>query len=334
MRFGIWAPRGGKSDEEVDDEYRFAADVMKSAEAQGFAVTLVAQRFIGKDLDAWVLASALAAETKSIELLVALHPGIITPQTVAKMGASLDRISHGRFAINLVNGWWQEEMEIFGNGAWLDRSDARYRRMDEFIQVVQGLWTEQVFSFDGEFFKVKDGQVPTRVIQKPCPPFYAASSSDIGKNIVARRCQYKFIPYDIGFRNYAQNFATIAHEIEEMNERCAAFPRYAPMRYAISTNVVCADTQEKAEAIAEAIEAGGYDKKHGGTAIKALGTGLVGTPEFVAERIRRYEEAGVDCLMLRFPQMLSGIEQFGRDIIPLVNVRRGAEPDPRRSPAA
>lgn len=325
MRFGIWAPRGGKPDEQVDDEYRFAADVIKSAEAHGFEVTLVAQRFLGRDLDAWVLASALAAETKSIELLVALHPGIITPQTVAKMGATLDRISHGRFAINLVNGWWQEEMEIFGNGAWLDRSDARYRRMDEFIQVVQGLWTEEIFSFAGEFFKVNAGQVPTQVIQKPCPPFYAASSSDAGKTIIAKRCQYKFIPYEIGFRNYVRNFATIVHEIEEMNARCAAFERHSPMRYAISTNIVCAATQAEAEAQADAIEAGGYDKKRGGTAVKALGTGLVGTREFIAERIRRYEEAGVDCLMLRFPKMLAGIEQFGREIIPLVNVSRSPQ---------
>ena len=64
----------------------------------------------------------------------AVHPGIVTPQVVAKMGASLDRISGGRFAINIVNGWFQQEFELFSNGAWIDASDARYRRMDEFVR--------------------------------------------------------------------------------------------------------------------------------------------------------------------------------------------------------
>ena len=49
----------------------------------------------------------------------AIHPGIVTPQMVAKMGATLDRISGGRLAINIVNGWWEEEFNLFGNGTWL-----------------------------------------------------------------------------------------------------------------------------------------------------------------------------------------------------------------------
>ena len=53
--------------------------------------------------------------------------------------------------------------------------------------------------------------------------------------------------------------------------------------------------------------------------MKGLGTGLVGTPDFIAERIKRYEAIGITTLMLRFPKMLEGIEDFGRKVIPLVN---------------
>ena len=75
--------------------------------------------------------------------MVAVHPGMITPQVVAKMGASLDRISGGRFSIKIVNGWWQEEFDLFSNGTWIGDAE-RYPRMGEFIQVLKGLWTDPI----------------------------------------------------------------------------------------------------------------------------------------------------------------------------------------------
>ena len=89
--------------------------------------------------------------TKRIELMVAVHPGMITPQVVAKMGSSLDRISGGRFSINIVNGWWQEEFDLFSNGTWIGDAE-RYPRMGEFIQVLKGLWTDSDFNFDGKYY--------------------------------------------------------------------------------------------------------------------------------------------------------------------------------------
>ena len=127
----------------------------------GFETTLIAERFLGPDLEAWVMAGAIARETSTIEIMPAVHPGIVTPQVVAKMAATLDRISGGRCAINLVNGWWKDEFNLFGNGTWLEREDARYRRMDEFLQVMKGLWTQDTFSLQGEFYHVEAGSLPT-----------------------------------------------------------------------------------------------------------------------------------------------------------------------------
>ncbi len=112
-----------------------------------------------------MLASALAPLTSKIELMVAVHPGIITPQVVAKFAASLDRISGGRAAINIVNGWWKEEFETFGNGAWPQDDDARYRRMDEFVRVMRGLWNEDAFDFHGEFYTVDRQGLPLKSVQ-------------------------------------------------------------------------------------------------------------------------------------------------------------------------
>ena len=136
MHFGIWTPlphtirpepRMDRALAEIkavpnlagarDGTFEHACDVVRRADELGFHTTLIAERYLGPDLSAWVLASALAMVTKRIELMVAVHPGMVSPQVVAKMASSLDRISSGRAALNIVNGWWMEEFELFSNGA-------------------------------------------------------------------------------------------------------------------------------------------------------------------------------------------------------------------------
>ena len=167
MKFGIWTPlphtirpepRMDRAVAEIksgtslagrtDKTFEFAYDVVRRADELGFDTTLIAERFLGPDLSAWVLASALAVVTKRIELMVAVHPGMVTPQVVAKMASSLDRISHGRCALNIVNGWWMEEFDLFSNGTWIGDAE-RYPRMGEYIQVIKGLWTDPDFKFNG-----------------------------------------------------------------------------------------------------------------------------------------------------------------------------------------
>src|SRR5262249_4468105 len=107
MRFGIWTPlphttrpeprmgraiaalKGGPAEGASDASFEFAVDVLRRGEHHGFDVTLIATRELGPDLEAWTTAAALAGHTRSIELMVAVHPGILTPPMAAKMGASL-----------------------------------------------------------------------------------------------------------------------------------------------------------------------------------------------------------------------------------------------------
>ena len=149
MKFGIWTPlphtirpepRMDHAVAEIkscaslagrkDGSFEFACDAVRRADELGFDTTLIAERFLGPDLSAWVLASALAMVTKRIELMVAVHPGMVTPQVVAKMASSLDRISGGRCALNIVNGWWMEEFDLFSNGTWIGDAE-RYPRMGD-----------------------------------------------------------------------------------------------------------------------------------------------------------------------------------------------------------
>src|SRR5690606_20952215 len=150
--------------------------------------TLVAARHLGPDLDAWVLGSALAARTSKMEIMVAAHPGIHTPQMISKMAATLDRISGGRAAINVINGWNVEEFDLFGNGAWLPEADDRHTRMDEFIQVIKGLWGDEPYTFKGQYYHLENGVMPLKPAGRRPPTIYSTSQSPEGMETIARHC--------------------------------------------------------------------------------------------------------------------------------------------------
>tara|TARA_B100000676_G_scaffold271026_1_gene288111 strand:- start:1451 stop:2584 length:1134 start_codon:yes stop_codon:yes gene_type:complete len=332
MRFGIWTPlphsvrieadmaiaindlsskgQGGKEDR----SFSLALSVIKKAEKLGFETTLIAERYIGPDLEAWIMASAMVAETKSIELMVAAHPGILHPQIVAKMGASLDRISGGRFAVNVVNGWYKKEFEVFGNGGWLDRSTERYARMGEFMHILRGLWCENSFSFNGAHFQCEDAVLPIKTLQLPNPPIYAASGSKEGMLEIAKYADVWFANYEPGIKNAKKNIEKISADIKEMKRLSCDLGR--ELKYAISAHVICKETRKEALQHASALEAYGSRDQVSAVAAKALGAGLIGTPEDIVSRLIQLKNIGIEIPMLHFHPMMEGMETFAREIIP------------------
>jgi FMNH2-dependent dimethyl sulfone monooxygenase len=334
MRLGIWTPlphtiraepameagihqvktRGGES--APDKSFAFALDVVSRAEGLGFDITLIAERLLGPDLEAWMLAAALAARTKTIQIMPAVYPGMITPQLVAKMGATLDRLTGGRFAINVVNGWFQKEFELFSNGAWIESSAARYDRMDEFVRVLKGLWSEEHFTMHGEFYHADDAGLPMKPVRVPYPPIYTASRADSGKDVIAEYCDLWFVNYEANHRRYDENFHTIKADISDLAERAGHFGR--KLAFGMSAHVICADTLGEAQMRAEELEAYGQRDRISSTAARALGACLVGTPELIAQRMRRYEDIGVELFLLHFHPMLAGLETFASKVLPLL----------------
>jgi FMNH2-dependent dimethyl sulfone monooxygenase len=263
--------------------------------------------------------------------MVAAHPGVMTPQTVAKMGASIDRLSEGRFAVNVVNGWWPAEMNLFGNGSWIEDPDERSARMGEFIRVLRGLWTQESLSFKGHYFETENGQLPIRPRNADGPRIYAASRAPSGKELVAETCDVWFAEYAPDYRLYAQNLEAIRRDVEDMRDRAARYGR--TLDYGLSGHVTCADTMEQALERAHELEAYGQRDRIALVAAKALGAGFVGTPELIASRIDDYSRAGINVLMLRFHPMEEGLDTFIETVMPLL--RRNVElvSRPMREPA-
>jgi dimethylsulfone monooxygenase len=148
LKFAYWVPNvsGGlviskisqKTGWSFEDNARYA----QIAEEVGFEYALLQIRFIASygaenQLEAITLAAALAAVTKKLKLISAVLPGLWHPGTVAKMLSTIDQISHGRAAINVVSGWFKGEFHAYGE-PWLDH-DERYRRSEEFIRVLRSM---------------------------------------------------------------------------------------------------------------------------------------------------------------------------------------------------
>jgi FMNH2-dependent dimethyl sulfone monooxygenase len=294
-----------------DRSYTFVKEVVQRAEELGFDITLVAERLVAPDLEAWMVSAALAVETSRIEIMTAVHPGIFSPQLVAKMGASLDRLSGGRACINVVPGRRAHEFELFGDG-WMDVTHGRYARIDEFIRVLKGLWSEEEFNFEGAFFPVVGGRLATKPLRRPYPPIYAASGAPEGMEIIARECDLWFATYEPGHARYEANVQRIAADAAFMKRRSAEHGR--TIGVGVSTHVAIAATLEEAAEQARTIEA----DAQANVAAKALGAGLIGPPKIIAERIRRYQDIGVNCLMLQFHPMKEGLERFAQDVLPLI----------------
>src|SRR4051812_36976100 len=136
----------------LDAQFDLGIKLLQAADEVGFELVLFAERHLGNDLAAWIMASAIASRLNHIRALVAVHPGLWDPVMVGKLAVSLDRICRGRMAINIVNGWFDEEFRMFG-GTVLQGED-RYRRTTEFIDILRGLWANDTFSYAGQFYKV------------------------------------------------------------------------------------------------------------------------------------------------------------------------------------
>jgi probable F420-dependent oxidoreductase len=98
--------------------------------------------------DMWTSFAAMAAVTTRVKLVCGVYVlPLRNPIEVAKQAATLAILSKGRFVLGVGTGWMREEFDIYG----VDFA-SRGRRMDEMIEVMQGLWTGEFFEYHGEFF--------------------------------------------------------------------------------------------------------------------------------------------------------------------------------------
>jgi F420-dependent oxidoreductase-like protein len=119
--------------------------------------------------DAWTLLGALAASTERLRLGTMVSPVTFrTPSVLAKAATTVDRISGGRVDLGIGAGWWEEEHRT--HGFPFPATGERMRMLEEQLEIVHGLWSEDVFSFDGRHYEIERCRFVPKPVQRPHPP--------------------------------------------------------------------------------------------------------------------------------------------------------------------
>lgn len=338
MRYGYWLPIFGGWLRNVDEErmeatWEYASALAQRAEQIGFDLTLVAELNLNDikgqgapSLDAWSTAAALAAVTRTQEIMVAVRPTFHQPALLAKQAANIDQISKGRLSLNVVSSWWADEARRYGVA--FEQHDDRYARTKEWLDVVNGVWSQDHFTYAGKHYRIDDNILqPKPLPTRPRPLLYAGGESEAAKELIARTCD--------GYVMHGDPPVKIGERIQDMQARRdrASLP---PLLYGVAAYSIVRDTESDAMREKERItdvktSAAGYlnyQQWLAGTKLeqhvsledysvsnRGLRSGLIGTPSQIKRQIAAFESVGVDFLLLQCSPQREEMERFASAVL-------------------
>jgi alkanesulfonate monooxygenase SsuD/methylene tetrahydromethanopterin reductase-like flavin-dependent oxidoreductase (luciferase family) len=290
--------------------------------------------FNGQGFECFTWAAAMSALTKYSAIFATSHVPTVHPVMVAKQSTTIDHVSRGRFTLNIVTGWYEPEIAMFG--APQLEHDTRYEVAVEWLDIIKRLWTEdEEFDYDGKFYKIKRGLIRPKPIQQPHPVVMSAGASDKGRHFAA-----KFA--DVGFTNLE------AHDLDSMRARVAAHRKLARDDYGrdiqVWTNayIFQGDTEAEAQRFYKHVvfERGDWDGVENLVNIMGInslsipapilqtlkehfiagwaGYPIIGTRDQVVERLQNLAKAGFDGVVLSWPRFIEDMRRFKEETYPLV----------------
>jgi FMNH2-dependent dimethyl sulfone monooxygenase len=328
--FGGWLRN--VEDERMAATWEYTSKLARRSEEIGYDLSLIAELNLNDikgveapSLDAWSTSAALAAVTKSLELMVAVRPTFHSPALFAKQAANVDHISNGRLALNVVSSWWEQEARMYGVD--FERHDDRYGRTSEWLDVVNGVWSEKSYNHAGKYYKTENTVLEPKPVRSPRPPIYAGGESEAAKNLIAQKCD--------AYVMHGDSPEHVAAKIADMRERRERLG-LGPMQFGVAGYAFTRDSDSEVKQELDRItdvkqNAKGfanYQQWLSGTQLeqkmsiqeysvsnRGLRSGLVGTPRQVQDQIGRFEEAGVNLLLLQFSPQFEEMERFSDSII-------------------
>lgn len=344
VKFAYWVPNvsGGlvisKIEQRTSWDIDYNRKLAQIAEASGFDYALSQIRFTagyGAEFqhESVAFSHALLAATTKLKVIAALLPGPWNPALAAKQIATISQLTEGRVAVNVVSGWFRGEFTAIGE-PWLDH-DERYRRSEEFIRALRGIWTEDNFNQRGDFYRFTNYSLKPKPAH-PLPEIFQGGSSRAARDMASRVSDWYF--------TNGNSPEEIKKQVDDIRAKAKANGH--SVRVGVNAFAIARETEQEArdvlsEIIAkadpEAVNAFGHEVKNAGKASPegqgnwakstfedlvqyndGFKTNLIGTPQQIAERIVALKDVGVDLILLGFLHFQEEVEYFGKHVIPLV----------------
>lgn len=345
IKFAYWVPNvsGGLVVSNIEQRTSWDIDYNRKlaqiAEKAGFEYALSQIRFTagyGAEFqhESVSFSHALLAATTKLKVIAAILPGPWNPVLAAKQLATIDILTQGRIAVNIVSGWFRGEFTAIGEH-WLDH-DERYRRSREFIEALKGIWTQDNFTYRGDFYRFSNYSLKPKPLQQPHPEIFQGGSSRAARDNAAAVSDWYF--------TNGITVEGIKAQVDDIRAKAAANKHH--VKIGVNAFVIARDTEEEAKAVLkeiidkanpEAVNAFGHEVKNAGAASPeregnwakssfedlvqyndGFKTNLIGTPQQIAERIVALKAVGVDLVLTGFLHFQEEVAYFGEKVLPLV----------------
>ena len=217
------------------------------------------------------------------------------PAVLANAMATLDHFAGGRVTFGLGAGWHQGEYSAYGIP--FPPASVRLRQVNEAIQCIRLLLTEDVADFAGEFFTLTDARCDPKPVQDRLPLWVGGGGEQVTLRIVAQHADGWNVPF-VTPEQYG-------HKVEVLHRHCEKAGR-DPAEIECTVNLALAWREEDLEA------------QFGGLANMVRPTVLNGSVQQVVDRIGEYADAGCDQVnvAMRAPFDVEGLDRFAAEVLP------------------
>ncbi len=296
MRFGVHTGLQNTTIAELQSLWR-------RIEGHGFEWISIWDHFYAADatgnphcLEAVASHAALAATTETVRCGSLVYSvGYRHPAVIANAMATLDQIADGRITLGLGGGWMEAEYAAYGMP--YPSAGVRLRQVNEAIQCVRGLLTQQHTTFDGEFFTMRDAQCEPKPLQERLPIWIGGGGEKVTLRIAAEHADGWNVPF------IAPD--AFAHKVEVLHRHCETVGRDP-------------QTIERAINVGIAMRPGDIEAQFGAMA-NYVGPGVLqGSVQEIVDRVGEYRDGGADWLILamRAPFDLDGLDMFAAEVLP------------------
>jgi len=249
-------------------------------------------------LEGWTTQSVVAEFTNKIKLGT-LVTGIVYrhPSVLAKMGATLDVLSNGRLFMGIGAAWNVDEATAYGIP--FPPVKERMQRLEEAVQVIKKMWTEETATFEGKFYQLRNAYCNPKPLQKPHPPIMIGGSGE--------RRTLKIVARYGDACNIFGSVDTVKKKLEILREHCRSVGRdYESIVKSKLGHIVIDKDKEKAT---EAVKGLPEDRRRE--------YAIYGTPEEVRRQVEAFRDAGIEYLIVNLEpdRELRALELFASEVV-------------------